>query len=150
MNTINTSSVNTNDFAINDQDWLQYASAQNQQELSVHYATICQQFKQEKKWLLFINPEESSLEQLAQTHNVDISNILCVSFKGKNKTNNLVNEHSAHLDIKQIEKVLCQGNCSAVVLSNASFSEEELTVLDDSARLGETQCVILKSQKIVH
>ena len=129
------------------QDWLQYASAENNQELSSHYVTICQQYKQDKKWVLFINPEESSLEQLAQTHGVDVSKILCVSFKGKNKTNNLVTERSAHLDIEQIKSVLCRGNCSAVILSNASFSDDEIMVLDNCARLGETQCVLLKNNR---
>ena len=132
------------------QNWLNYESAENNQELTFHYANICQQYNQDKKWVLFINPEESSLEQLAHTHGVDISKVLCVSFKGKNKVKNLLNEHSAHLDIEQIKSVLCRGNCSAVILSNASFSEQELTALNSSAQSGETQCVILKHQSLVH
>lgn len=132
------------------QNWLQYASAQDNKELSSHYANICQQYKQDKKWLLFINPEESSLEQLAQNHGVDISKVLCVSFKGKNKINHQLGERSAHLDIEQIKNVLSRGNCSAVILSNASFTDTEIDCLDSSARLGETQCVILKSQQQIH
>jgi cell division inhibitor SulA len=131
-----------------EQAWLQLANVRTQQELSSHYATICQQHTQEKKWVLFINPEESSLEQLVQTHGVDISKVLCVSFKGKNKANIALDEKSAHLDIEQIKNVLCRGNCSAVILSNAYFSADEITALDSSARLGETQCVLLKNQRI--
>jgi len=132
------------------QAWLKLTSVENHQELSSQYADICQQYNQEKKWVLFINPEESSLEQLAKTHGVDISKILCVSFKGKNKTNHLLDEKSAHLDIEQIKGVLCRGNCSAVILSNASFSTEEIIALDNCARLGETQCVLLKNQRKPH
>lgn len=133
-----------------EQAWLKLASVENQQELSSQYADICQQHNQEKKWVLFINPEESSLEKLAQTHGVDISKVLCVSFKGKNKTNHLLDERSAHLDIEQIKSVLCRGNCSAVILSNASFAADEISALDSCARLGETQCVLLQNQRKTH
>jgi cell division inhibitor SulA len=133
-----------------DQAWLKLANVENQQELSSQYADICHQYNQEKKWVLFINPEESSLEQLAKTHGVDISKVLCVSFKGKNKTNHLLDEKSAHLDIEQIKSVLCRGNCSAVILSNASFAADEIIALDNCARLGETQCVLLQNQRKTH
>jgi cell division inhibitor SulA len=132
------------------QAWLKSTCVENHTELTFQYANICQQHNQQKKWVLFINPEESSLEQLAQTHGVDISKILCVSFKGKNKTNNLLDEKSAHLDIEQIKGVLSRGNCSAVILSNASFSANEITELDTCARLGETHCLLLKNRRKVH
>lgn len=150
MNSFNTLHLQPSSTPLKKGDWLQYASTNSNQELSSHYANICQQYKQDKKWVLFINPEESSLEQLAHTYGVDISKVLCVSFKGKNKVNNLVGEHSAHLDIEQIKSVLCRGNCSAVILSNASFSEQEISVLNSSAQSGETQCVILKNNQKVH
>lgn len=149
--TINLSiNLNTNNAIstpLTEQVWLKLANVENHHELSSHYATICQQHNQEKKWVLFINPEESSLEQLAQTHGVDISKVLCVSFKGKNKVNNLLDVKSAHLDIEQIKKVLRRGNCSAVILSNASFEVDEIVALDNCARLGETQCVLLKNNR---
>ncbi|KGJ87374.1 hypothetical protein [Colwellia psychrerythraea] len=151
-NTLNSNVINNviesaNSTPLAKQAWLQLTSVENQQELSSHYATICQQHNQEKKWVLFINPEESSLEQLAGTHGVDISKVLCVSFKGKNKVNNMLDKKSAHLDIEQIKKVLCRGNCSAVILSNAYFATDEIADLDTCARLGETQCVLLKNQR---
>ena len=130
-----------------EQAWLQLANVANQQELSSHYASICQRHNQERKWVLFINPEESSLEQLAKTHGIDVSKVLCVSFKGKNKINNLLDNKSAHLDIEQIKSVLCRGNCSAVILSNAYFTTDEISALDSCARLGETHCVLLKNQR---
>jgi len=132
---------------LTNKSWLKLASVENHKELSSKYADICHQHEQEKKWVLFINPEESSLEQLANVHGVDISKVLCVSFKGKNKINNLLDEKSAHLDIEQIQSVLSRGNCSAVILSNASFSTDEITALDSSARLGETQCVLLRNNR---
>ena len=147
MYSANTSNNITNTTPLAEQVWLKLASVENHTELSSKYADICQQHKQEKKWVLFINPEESSLEQLAQTHGVDISKVLCVSFKGKNKVNNLLDAKSAHLDIEQIKSVLCRGNCSAVILSNASFGASEMAALDDCARLGETQCVLLKNNR---
>ena len=147
VNTLNNNDIST---PLAEQAWLKLTRVKNTQELSSQYADICQQHNQEKKWVLFINPEESSLEQLAKTHGVDISKVLCVSFKGKNKVNNLVNKKSAHLDIEQIKNVLCRGNCSAVILSNASFSSEEITALDTCARLGETQCVLLQNQRKTH
>ena len=146
-NVINNVIENAISTPVAEQTWLKLTNVANHQELSYHYANICQQHNQEKKWVLFINPEESSLEQLVKTHGVDISKVLCVSFKGKNKINNLVDKKSAHLDIEQIKNVLCRGNCSAVILSNASFRADEIFELDNCARLGETQCVLLKNQR---
>jgi len=150
MYSINTQDNNKHIDSYSQQAWLMSASVKNNQELSNQYADICQQHKQEKKWVLFINPEEASLEQLAQTHGVDVSKVLCVSFKGKNKVNNIVDENSAHLDIEQIKSVLCRGNCSAVILSNATFANEEIAALNNCAQLGETQCVLLKNQGMKH
>jgi len=144
---INASINNAITTPLAEQACLKLANVDNHQELSSHYVNICQQHNQEKKWLLFINPEESSIEQLALTHGVDISKVLCVSFKGKNKVNNLLNSKSAHLDIEQIKSVLCRGNCSAVILSNASFAADEMAELDSCARLGETHCVLLKNNR---
>ncbi|AAZ28291.1 hypothetical protein [Colwellia psychrerythraea] len=145
--TINASINNAISTPLAEQAWLKLANVENHQELSSHYVNICQQHNQEKKWVLFINPEESSIEQLAHTHGVDISKVLCVSFKGKNKVNNLLDSKSAHLDIEQIKNVLCRGNCSAVILSNASFDVDEMAALDSCARSGETHCVLLKNNR---
>ncbi len=144
---INASINNAISTPLAEQAWLKLANVENHQELSSHYVNICQQHIQEKKWVLFINPEESSIEQLAHTHGVDISKVLCVSFKGKNKVNNLLDSKSAHLDIEQIKNVLCRGNCSAVILSNASFDVDEMAALDNCARSGETHCVLLKNNR---
>lgn len=127
--------------------WLKLSKVNDLNELSSQYADICEQHKEEKKWVLIINPEDASLEQLARKHGVDTSKVLCVSFKGKNKINNMLDDKSAHLDIEQIKGVLSRGNCSAVILSNATFNQDEIQVLSRSAQLGETQCVLLNSGK---
>jgi len=127
----NTSSLNVN--------WLQLTNVNNDYELSDQYAQICQLHKQEKKWILFINPQESSIDKLAKTHNVDVSKILMVNFKNALKAN-------AKVDLERVKSVLSKGNCSAVILSNAYFQNEEITQLERAARAGKTQCVLLKKQ----
>lgn len=126
--------------------WLELKNVTNNIEFSTQYAQVCQQHSQAKKWVLIINPSDSSLEQLTKTHGVDISKILCVNLKSKKaavKKSTLID-----LDIEQIKSVLCKGNCSAVILSNATFNKKEISELDASARQGETQCVLLKKQSL--
>lgn len=139
--------LNTQQTAIFNETWLELSQVESHTELSDQYANICHKHTQQNKWVLIINPEEQSLEQLASTHGVDISKVLCVSFKGKNKTNNLLDEKSAHLDIEQIKSVLCRGNCSAVILSNASFNQGEMNQLSESAQVGETHCILLSNKR---
>jgi len=54
------------------------------------------------------------------------------------------------MNLEQIKKVLCQGNCSAVILSNANFAAEQIAQLSQCARLGKTLCVLLKEQAKKH
>ena len=123
-------------------NWLQHTNVNNNYELSDQYAHICQQHKQEKKWVLFINPEESSIEKLAKTHGVDVSKILMVNYKS-------AIESQTKVALEQIKSVLTKGNCSAVILSNTNFASEEITQLENSACAGKTQCVLLK-KRILH
>jgi len=126
--------------------WLQLTNVNNSLELSDQYAHICQQHNQQhnqqKKWVLFINPEESSIEQLANIHGIDVSKILMVNFKNNLKIND-------KYGLEQIKSVLSKGNCSAVILSNTDFANEEISQLENSACEGKTQCVLLK-QCIIH
>ncbi len=121
------------------ENWLQQAQVHNSSELSNQYAYICQQHKQDKKWVLFINPEESSIEQLAKTHGIDVSKILMVNYKNQTKTRNKI-------ALTQITTVLSKGNCSAVILSNAEFTHKEVKQLAQAANFGRTQCVVIKKQ----
>ena len=122
-------------------NWLQRTNVNNNVELSNQYAYICQQYKQEKKWVLFINPEESSIEKLAKTHGVDVSKILLVNYKSTVNTNTTI-------DLQRVKSVLSKGNCSAVILSNTNFNNEEITQLENSACEGKTQCVLLKKRTL--
>ena len=134
INTLIGSHNNTQPMYIN---WLQHTNVANQFELSNQYATICQQHKQENKWVLFINPEENSIEQLAKTHGIDVSKILMVNYKN-NATNRV------KIELKQITSVLSKGNCSAVILSDSAFAADEIAQLEHSATLGKTHCFLMK------
>lgn len=123
-------------------NWLQHTNVSDSFELSNQYAHICQQHNQEKKWVLFINPEESSIEQLAKTHGIDVSKILMVNYKNAIKAN-------TKIDLERVKSVLSKGNCSAVILSNTDFKNEEITQLENSACEGKTQCVLLK-KRLLH
>lgn len=129
---------NDNNLPLN-QNWLQSTKVDSSYELSNQYVHICQQHKQEKKWVLFINPEESSIEKLAKTHGVDVSKILMVNYKSAINTN-------MNIDLERVKSVLSKGNCSAVILSNTDFNREEIAQLESSACEGKTQCVLLKKQ----
>ena len=128
----------------NQANWFESKNVTGKYELSEQYASICQQHEQQKKWVLFINPDEASLEQLAKSHGVDISKVLCVNVKNKPGIDAQDGE-LLNLNIKQIKNVLCRGNCSAVILSNAIFKEEEIIELNSCAKQGETQCLLLKT-----
>lgn len=123
-------------------NWLQHAQVNDGYELSYQYANICQQHKREKKWVLFINPEESSIEQLAHIHDIDVSKILMVNYK------NTVKPHTK-IELEHIKSALSKGNCSAVIVSNTNFKSDELIQLANSACEGRTQCVLLKNN-VVH
>jgi len=123
--------------------WLSLINVTNQFELSSQYAQVCQQHRKAKKWVLIINPDELSLEQLANYHGIDISKILCVNLK--NKLAVTQSNREILLDIEQIKAVLKKGNCSAVILSNATFDSQEIAQLNHCAQQGETQCVLLKN-----
>jgi cell division inhibitor SulA len=126
--------------------WLELKNVTHNIEFSTQYAQVCLQHSQAKKWVLIINPSDSSLEQLAKTHDVDVSKILCVNLK--NKSSDINKSTFIDLDIEQIKNVLCKGNCSAVILSNATFNNKEISELGDSARQGQTLCVLLQKQSI--
>ena len=125
----NSSTLNVN--------WLQHTNVTTDFELSNQYANICQQHKQEKKWVLFINPEENSIEKLAKTHGIDVSKILMVNYKN-------TSTNRAKVELKQIKSVLSKGNCSAVILSNSLFKANEIAQLESAAKTGKTHCFLVK------
>jgi cell division inhibitor SulA len=139
MISINNINIINNSITINTKaNWLQLTNVNNNIDLSTQYASICQQHKQQKKWVLFINPEESSIEQLAHTHDIDASKILMVNDKNSLKGN-------IKVELTHIKSVLSKGNCSAVIVSNSSFATQEIAQLESSAKEGKTQCFLLKN-----
>jgi cell division inhibitor SulA len=138
INNINIINSSTNINTSTKANWLQLTNVNNNVELSTQYAHICKQHKQQKKWVLFINPEESSIEQLSHTHDIDASKILMVNYKASLKSN-------IKVELAHIKSVLSKGNCSAVIVSNSSFAAQEIAQLKSSATKGETQCFLLKN-----
>jgi cell division inhibitor SulA len=134
INMIKSSAIQENILKAN---WLQQANVTNDFELSHQYANICQQHKQEKKWVLFINPEENSIEKLAKTHGIDISKILMVNYK-------CTTTSRSKIELAQVKSVLSKGNCSAVILSNSQFKKNEIAQLETSAKTGKTHCFLMK------
>ena len=138
INTINNSCDNNSQGNIH---WLQHGNVNGDLELSTQYASICQQHKQEKKWVLFINPQESSIEKLAKTHGIDASKILRVNYKNTAKT-------CPKIALTQIKSVLNKGNCAAVILSNSVFEAQEIAQLESAAKAGKTQCFVLEKNQL--
>ncbi len=143
MFAFNSININTLNSTVNSDYWLTQRSVSNNLDLSSHYVNICQQHHQENKWVLFINPNEASLDQLTSFNNVDTSKVLCVNFNNSDKKLTKIN-------IEQIKKALNKGNCSAIISSNTSFENEDLLQLDICARESKTQFVILKSTHTIH
>ena len=138
LNNINIINNSTNISTNTRANWLQLTNVNNNIELSSQYAHICQQHKQQKKWVLFINPEERSIEQLAHIHDIDASKILRVNYKNYLRGN-------IRVELAHIKSVLSKGNCSAVIVSNSSFATQEIAQLESSAQKGETRCFLLKN-----
>ena len=141
---IATKTININNLEsppINELDfnpWLDIQNVNNTKQLSQLYSKVCQQHKNEKKWILVINPEDETLEKLTLRNDIDASKILRVS----------INKHS--LNLTGINKALSQGNCSAVILSDTVLKEDDISQLTHSAQQGKTQCIMLKSEITMH
>jgi len=102
----------------------------NNATLPLAYQQICQKHNQQDKWILMVNPEPKSLKQL--NHDNNVANHVLRVFSNKVK-----------VDIDNIKKALHSGNCSAVILCDAIFSQEEIDQLLASAQQGKTKCILL-------
>ena len=120
--------------AVNDsKQWLNVKCVNNKKDLTKQYSDIYQQYHVRNKWILMINPENDSLESIENLSKKSFPKIL------------KVNSNKVNVRLENIETALRKGNCSAVILNNALFSEEELSQLYLSAKLGNTQCIILNN-----
>lgn len=135
LKTNNINKINTTQLiAVNDsKQWLNVKCVNNKKDLTKQYSDIYQQYHVRNKWILMINPENDSLESIENLSKKSFPKIL------------KVNSNKVNVRLENIETALRKGNCSAVILNNALFSEEELSQLYLSAKLGNTQCIILNN-----
>ncbi|WP_077341668.1 SulA-like leucine-rich domain-containing protein [Pseudocolwellia agarivorans] len=125
--------------AVNDSiQWLNIKDINGAEALTQQYSEIYQQYHVNNKWILMINPENNSLGGMENISKKAFSKIL------------QVNSNKVTVKVENIETALRKGNCSAVILNNASFTEEELSQLYLSAKEGNTQCIILNNKKLMH
>lgn len=134
--------INDTSFYINrmldlEDEWLDQRVISTSQEFSQQYQEICQQHHLEHKWILMINPEDSSLEELSKSDAIDAQKIL------------RVNTEENKLNVEHIEMALKKGNCSAIIVSNAHLNEQQITQLSKSAQRGKTQCIVI-NQNTLH
>ena len=135
---INQININSNIQLPTHYNWVDVRNIEDSHQLSNQYEDICQKHKLNKKWILMINPENQSLDVLANSNKVDTSKIL------------KVNTNKTKIEMKNIESALCHGNCSAVILCNPSLKSEELEYLNQYAEKGKTACIVLKNTQLLH
>jgi cell division inhibitor SulA len=128
--------------------WFEHQHIAEESAFTKQYISLCQKHNKQKKWVLFINPIESSIEELARLHNIDTSQVLMVNFNKTFKNINSKDAKKKHLN--SIINALSNGNCSAVVLSETSLIKNHIEELESAAKQGETYCVILEQQHKFH
>lgn len=137
-----------NNVHLNNAPWFERQSMSDNVNLTSQYVTLCKRHHQQKKWVLFINPDESSIEALASIHKIDTSQVLMVNFNKSYK--NIDMQLAVKKNIASIKSTLSKGNCSAVILSGTNFDEDEICELAFSAQQGQTKCVILEKHHSLH
>ncbi|RHW77335.1 hypothetical protein [Colwellia sp. RSH04] len=108
---------------INTESRLTVKKVENTLELANKYAEICINNMEKDKWVMFINPEESAISQLASFDGITHKNVLCVNIAADKLSNTQV--------LSLFKTTLSANNCSAVVLPDslcAKFDEKELSV----------------------
>jgi len=113
-------------------DWCNVIRVKNSYDLSEKYQKICQNHHDDNKWILMINPENDSLEQLSMMGKINPEKIL------------KVNVNKVNINLEHIKNTLLKGNCSAIILSNAHYSQAELDEISRCAAIGKTQCILLQ------
>lgn len=124
--------------ARNKSSWCDIINVDSKRGYSKSYQDIFKTHAVDNKWILVVNPESELLEQLHSEGKINPKKIL------------KVNTNKVNVKIEHIKNALLKGNCSALILSNAYFSECELAQLSLWADEGKTQCVILKQTQQLH
>ncbi len=112
--------------------WCNVIRVKNSYDLSEKYQNICQNHHDDNKWILMINPENDSLEQLSMMGKINPEKIL------------KVNANKVNISLEHIKSTLLKGNCSAIILSNAHYSQAELDEISRCAAIGKTHCILLQ------
>ncbi len=117
--------------------WIDVKKVESDASLEHEYEKLCQKHESNKKWILMIDPEMQSLRKAVRSQS-DSSNVL------------LLNSAKVNVNMKAIETALCSGNCSAVVLCNSEFEQDQITHLNHCARQGKTKCILLNHSSSLH
>ncbi len=112
--------------------WCNIVNVNSAYDLSKKYHDICQHHHDENKWILMINPENDSLEQLSNMGKINPAKIL------------KVNANKVNVSIEHIKKTLLKGNCSAMILANANYNQAQLNEISRCAAIGKTHCIFLQ------
>ncbi|MGB1262154.1 MAG: hypothetical protein ACPG52_04500 [Cognaticolwellia sp.] len=112
--------------------WCNIVRVKDDKDLTQKYQNICQNHDDAHKWILMINPESDSLDQL--------------SIMGKIKPEKIlkVNANKVNISLEHIKNTLLKGTCSAMILSDAQYDQKQLQEISRCAAQGETQCIILQ------
>lgn len=112
--------------------WCNIIEVNDSYDLSAHYQDICLNHHNDHKWILMINPENNSLEQLSIMGKINPERIL------------KVNASKVNVSLEHIKNTLLKGTCSAMILSNAHYSQAQLTEISHCAASGKTHCILLQ------
>ena len=113
--------------------WFNIIRVKDSGDLSDKYQDICQNHYSDNKWILMINPEHNSLDQLSIMGKISPEKIL------------KVNANKVNVSLDHIKNTLLKGTCSAMILSNAHYNEAELKEISRCAAQGKTQCIFLQT-----
>ena len=122
----------------NNKSWFNMKNIVSNDQIDKLYNNVCQEHQHKNKWILMINPEEETLENLAKIKNIDTTKILRVNIK------------ESMFNLKNIKNTLTQGNCSAVILSHTHLALDEISELSNCAKQGETLCIVLNNSATLH
>jgi len=118
--------------------WLTVKNSNYNLGLVNEFVDICQQYDQDERWILMIDPQEKDIALLNQSRQVNRSKIL------------RINSKKVKLNSTNIKTTLAKGNCSAIILCNTQFAQQQLSSFNQYAKQGNTQCIVLNSSQKLH
>ncbi len=116
--------------------WLDIRNLTDPECVKDEFINICQQYHQDSRWILMVAPQDKDIAYLSKSDQVNHDKILRVN--------------SQKVKLANIESTLAKGNCSAVVLCNADFGQQQLSLFNACAKQGNTQCIVLTNPTILH